>query len=124
VQTREQGRQKGFEEGLVKQGRGLGDGSPGETSGKTKSGMSHNHSSWRNATTDVGPSQASFEAEAANAILSIAERVNERVRVQLKASERELVSVANRELIASNRSATTATMMKTKTSSVVQVYST
>ena len=85
IQAREQGRQEGFEEGL-KKGRLLGEISTGETLGE----RSTDRSSWRNTdsvTTDVSPSQASLEAEAA--IRSIAER-NERVRLQLKAVEREL----------------------------------
>ena len=95
VQAREQGRQEGFEEGL-RQGRFLGDGSPGEASGsgRTRSRRSRERStnpkssSRRNVTADLGPSQASLEAEAA--IRSIAERENERVRLQLKDMEREL----------------------------------
>ena len=95
IQAREQGRQEGFEEGL-KKGRLLGEGSTGETpgSGRTRSRSrerSTDRSSWRNVnpvTTDVGPGQASLEVEAA--IRSIAERENERVRLQLKAVEREL----------------------------------
>jgi hypothetical protein len=77
----------GIEEGL-KQVRVLGDGSSGETSGKTRSGRSRNHSSRHNATTDIGPTQRSLEAEAA--IRSIAEREDECIRLQLKAVEREL----------------------------------
>ena len=98
IQAREQGRQEGFEEGL-KQGRLLGEGSIGETSGsgRTKSTRrslerSTNRSSRRRITnplnTDVGRSQASLEAEAI--IRSIADRENERIRLQLKAVEREL----------------------------------
>jgi hypothetical protein len=93
MQAREQGRQEGFEEGL-KQGRFLGEGSTGETSGSggTRSRRSRepNHSSRRAnpVTADVGPSQASLEAEAA--IRAISERENERVRLQLKDVEREL----------------------------------
>jgi hypothetical protein len=93
IQAREQGRQEGFEEGL-KQGRLLGEGATGEASGtrsRRSREQSTNHSSRRNpnpVTADVGPSQASLEAEAA--IRSIAERENERVRLQLKDVEREL----------------------------------
>ena len=97
IQAREQGRQEGFEEGL-KQGRLMGEG--GSTveasgSGRTRSRRSRERStnpkssSRRNTnpvTAEVGPSQASLEAEAA--IRSIAERGNERVRLQLKDVER------------------------------------
>ena len=94
MQAREQGRQEGFEEGL-KQGRLLGERSTSEASGsggtRFRRSREPNHSSRRNAnpvTADVGPSQASLEAEAA--IRAISERENERVRLQLKDLEREL----------------------------------
>ena len=97
VQAREQGRQEGFEEGL-RQGRLLDGGSTGEASGsggarsrRSRERTNPKSSSRRNTnpvTAEVGPSQASLEAEAA--IRSIAERENERVRLQLKDVEREL----------------------------------
>ena len=99
IQAREQGRQDGFEEGL-KQGRLLEEG--GSTGEPSRSGRPRPRRSRERSTNpksssrrntnpviaEVAPSQASLEAEAA--IRSIAERENERVRLQLKDVEREL----------------------------------